>query len=468
MPMDNLAAEEKLLLEWKDDNAAVYYEFKQSLEKKLAQPYHQILLDMGDGNAGALQYVSLNLGTILSKDGFDFDKLYSKAVENNDVPAYCLCCYILFDEGADKLLQAAIAKTKDPGAREVVSGIWKYRRFCRQSQKRETENITTDELNLLALRRWHYDHQEEYAEFLSLFQKSYDGDMTFIQNNFFFLMEILSFNGIRGIVKIVSGFFPGNKHHVQSLMDSEENPLRGSLSEMLDSTLNNDAVRERLLHKNPYLLSLYYWIVFDNGFLHAADLISHTFLKADSPYWEKIIGRRCVEALIGASILKGQYSKGQWKEFCKQLKKGDVKKVIDDALREVKGRRGRKSKVVLIEEMLPTENVSALTVEIEKILSEWKHLEGTDVILPYIFAAMVRSNLANKGHNYRTFHAAMQEKFPSHDISNGFNWAEAVYNALISEGAGNVDITESQIQRGKKHVTDIKLRLLSAVNPNIK
>ena len=149
------------------------------------------------------------------------------------------------------------------------------------------------------------------------------------------------------------------------------------------------------------------------------------------------------------------------------MKKGDVKKVIDDALREVKGRRGRKSKVVLIEEMLPTENVSALTVEIEKILSEWKHLEGTDVILPYIFAAMVRSNLANKGHNYRTFHAAMQEKFPSHNISNGFNWAEAVYNALISEGAGNVDITESQIQRGKKHVTDIKLRLLSAVNPNI-
>ena len=145
----------------------------------------------------------------------------------------------------------------------------------------------------------------------------------------------------------------------------------------------------------------------------------------------------------------------------------NVKKVIDDSLREVKGRRGRKSKVVLIEEMLPTENVSALTVEIEKILSEWKHLEGTDVILPYIFAAMVRSNLANKAHNYRTFHAAMQEKFPSHNISNGFNWAEAVYNALISEGAGNVDITESQIQRGKKHVTDIKLRLLSAVNPNI-
>lgn len=62
MPMDNLAAEEKLLLEWKDDNAAVYYEFKQSLEKELAQPYHQILLDMGDGNAGGLAVCQSQFG----------------------------------------------------------------------------------------------------------------------------------------------------------------------------------------------------------------------------------------------------------------------------------------------------------------------------------------------------------------------------------------------------------------------
>ena len=57
-------------------------------------------------------------------------------------------------------------------------------------------------------------------------------------------------------------------------MDANDKPLKVCLSEMLDSSLNNDAIRERLLHKNPYLFSLYYWVVFDNGFLHDADLIS--------------------------------------------------------------------------------------------------------------------------------------------------------------------------------------------------
>jgi len=330
------------------------------------------------------------------------------------------------------------------------------------------EDITTDELNQLTLRRWHYDHPKEYAEFMAMFRKAYDGDNAFIQNNFFFLMEMLSTKGLIGMVKAVASMFPGNMHYKQRLMGTDENPFNERISKILDTSLNNDTIRERLLHKNPYLFSLYYWIVFDNGFLHAADLISQTFLKPGSPLWEKLIGRRCVEALIGASINKGKYSKGQWRDLCKQLKKGDAKKVIDDALREVKGRRGRKSTVVILEEMLFAETASILTVEIEKVLSEWKHLEGSDVILPYIFAALVRGNLTNDKYNYRTFHAAMQEKFPAHNINKGYNWAEAVYNAIISEDDdGNVDISVSQIQRGKRHATDIKIRLLSAVNPNI-
>jgi hypothetical protein len=38
---------------------------------------------------------------------------------------------------------------------------------------------------------------------------------------------------------------------------------------------------------------------------------------------------------------------------------------------------------------------------------------------------------------------------------------------LFDDDDGNVDISVSQIQRGKRHATDIKIRLLSAVNPNI-
>lgn len=208
--------------------------------------------------------------------------------------------------------------------------------------------------------------------------------------------------------------------------------------------------------------------MFDNGFLHAADLISRTFLKPESPYWEKLIGRKTVEALIGASINKAQYSKTQWKELTKQLKKGDAKKVIDAALLEVQGRRGRKGTVVLLEEMLPPEYVTILTEAIEKELTEWKRFEDTDIILPYILAALVQGNLTHGEYNYRTFHAAMQEKFPDHSIKQGFDLAEATYNAIMSEDFDyNINISDKQIERGRKYVAHIKHRLLSAINPNI-
>ena len=442
--------EEKMLLEWKEAHAEVYAKFKEDLEGQLQKPYHQNILDLGDGNAEPLQSAITNLVSVSSEDGFDLDKLYTKAVESGDASVYCLCYYFLFDNG------------------EVFEAIQDYKRFYKQNRKQEVAEITTDELNILTLRRWHYGHPEEYKEFTNTFQKAYDGDMTFIQTNFFFLMEMFSTKGVKGMMKIVASLFPGNKHYQQSLMERDENPLKGRLSEMLDSSLNNEAIRERLLHKNPYLFSLYYWIIFDNGFLHAADLISQTFLKPESPYWEKLIGRRCVEALIGASIDKARYSKSQWKEVTQKLKKGETKQVIDATLIEVQGRRGRKSTYVLLEEMLPPEDTTTLIGEIQKVLSEWKQVDDADIILPYIFAALVKGGLTNGDYNYRTFHAAMREKFPDYHISKGFNWAEAVYNAIVSEdNSGNLDVSDAQIRRGRKYATGIKLRLLSAINPNI-
>ena len=237
---------------------------------------------------------------------------------------------------------------------------------------------------------------------------------------------------------------------------------------MCVSPLNYEAIRERLLDKIPYLFSLYYWSIFANGFLHAANLISQTFLKPESPYWEKVIGKRCVETLIGASIDKAHYSKAQWKEVTQRLKKGEAKQVIDAALLEVQGRRGRKSTYVILEEMLPPEDATNLIGEIKKVLSEWKQVDDADIILPYIFAALVIGGLINGDYNYRTFHAAMRERFPDYHIREGFNWAEAVYNAIVSEdNCGNLDVSDAQIRRGRKYVRDIKLRLLSAINPNI-
>ena len=459
--------EEKVLLDWKEAHADVYFKFKQDLEEQLLKPYHQNTLDLGDGNAEPLQSVIVNLAAVSSKEGFDIDKLYAKAVESGDASVYCLCCYLLFDNGEGRLADAIADKVEKPDAQEIFEAIQDYKRFYKQNRKQEVAEITTDELNILTLRRWHYGHPEEYKEFTNTFQKAYDGDMTFIQTNFFFLMEMFSTKGVKGMMKIVASLFPGNKHYQQSLMGSDENPLKGRLSEMLDSSLNNEAIRERLLHKNPYLFSLYYWIIFDNGFLHAADLISQTFLKPESPYWEKLIGRRCVEALIGASIDKARYSKAQWKEVTQKLKKGEARQVIDVALLEVQGRRGRKSTYVLLEEMLSTEHVSILTDEIQKLLQDWKQLEDTDSILAYIFAALVKGNLLCGEYNYRTFHAAVQEKFPDFHINKGYDWAEALCNAVLSDDLNyNINISEDQVKRGRRYATDIKLRLLSLVNPN--
>jgi hypothetical protein len=459
--------DEKALLEWKEANADVYSKFKQDLEEQLLKPYHQTIVDLGDGNAESLQSVIANLYAVSSKDGFDIEKLYTKAVESGDVSAYCLCCYLQFDNGADRLADALADKAEKPDAQEILDAVEDYKRFYEQNSKQEEPKITADELNILSLRRWHYDHPEEYKEFTATFLKAYDGDMTFIQTNFFFLMEMFSTKGVKGMMKIVASLFPGNKHYQQSLMGNDDNPLKGRLSEMLDSSLNNEAIRERLLHKNPYLFSLYYWIIFDNGFLHAADLISQTFLKPESPYWEKIIGRRCVESLIGASSDKARYSKSQWKEVTQKLKKGEARQVIDIALLEVQGRRGRKSTFVILEEMLSTEHVSILTDEIQKLLQEWKQLEDTDSILAYIFAALVKGNLLCGEYNYRTFHAAVQEKFPDFHINKGYDWAEALCNAILSDGLNyNINISEDQVKRGRRYATDIKLRLLSLVNPN--
>lgn len=459
--------DENVLLDWKEAHADVYSKFKQDLEGQLQKPYHQTVLDLGDGNAEPLQSVIINLAAVSSKDGFDIDKLYAKAVESGDASAYCLCCYLLFDNGEGRLADAIADKVEKPDTQEILDAVQEYRRFYKQNRKQEVAEITTDELNILSLRRWHYDHPEEYKEFTDTFQKAYDGDMTFIQTNFFFLMEMFSTKGVKGMMKIVASLFPGNKHYQQSLMGSDENPLKGRLSEMLDSSLNNEAIRKRLLHKNPYLFSLYYWIIFDNGFLHAADLISQTFLKPESPYWEKIIGRRCVESLIGASIDKARYSKSQWKEVTQKLKKGEARQVIDTALLEVQGRKGRKSTYVLLEEMLSTEHVSILTDEIQKLLQDWKQLEDTDSILAYIFAALVKGNLLCGEYNYRTFHAAVQEKFPDFHINKGYDWAEALCNAVLSDDLNyNINISEDQVKRGRRYATDIKLRLLSLVNPN--
>ena len=93
------------------------------------KPYHQTILDLGDGNAESLQSVIANFDAISTEDGFDIDKLYTKAVESGDVSAYCLCCYLQFDDGADRLAKAIEEKSENPDTQEILDAVEDYKRF---------------------------------------------------------------------------------------------------------------------------------------------------------------------------------------------------------------------------------------------------------------------------------------------------------------------------------------------------
>ena len=145
--------DEKALLDWKEANAEVYSKFKEDLEEQLLKPYHQTILDLGDGNTESLQSVIAHFATISTEDGFDIDKLYTKAVEYDDVSAYCLCCYLQFDNGADRLADALADKAEKPDTQEILDAVEDYKRFYKQNCKQEESKIMADELNILSLRR---------------------------------------------------------------------------------------------------------------------------------------------------------------------------------------------------------------------------------------------------------------------------------------------------------------------------
>jgi hypothetical protein len=67
--------EENVLLDWKEAHAEVYAKFKEDLEGQLLKPYHQTILDLGDGDAESLQSVIVNLYAMSSENGFDIDKI---------------------------------------------------------------------------------------------------------------------------------------------------------------------------------------------------------------------------------------------------------------------------------------------------------------------------------------------------------------------------------------------------------
>lgn len=448
--------------EWLDANQETYSLFKDKIQSVLKESLCGKNCELSDDEMTAFQSTILEM---LDKEDGTLGELtehFITSVKGGNMFACCLYCYLELDNGLEKIADAMTELELPDDAKYVKSGIKAYL----QDKKRETQEAVNKDLNLLSLRRWHYDHPEDYQEFTNLFAKAYDGDMTFTLKGMSYLTEILSLNGINGITELLESLCPGTDSYNKAQFAHDNQQVHEKLTNLFISTFNQEAVKQKLLHNNPFMCSAFYWIVFDDGFVKMGDLFSKTMMGENSSIWQKGFGGQFMRSMMLTSLEKAGYTKGTWKTMSKN---GVAKDVVSSTLQEAKGRRGRRQACVLIEEMLMPPHAEILANEIRNILTEWMEANGADSILAYLFAALTNCNLLNDSYNYRTFHTCILEKFPDLGFKSGFDWAEALYNAIINEHGYdyNLSLSEKAVQTGKEQANQIGIRLRTLLSPDV-
>lgn len=447
--------------EWLGANQEFYSKFKDKIQSVLKDSLRDNDEEQADEEMPAYQNAILEI--LDKEDGLDnlIDR-FMTAIKDGNVFACCLYCYLELDNGLEELADVMAESELPEDATYIKDGIKAYL----QDIRRETQETVNKDLNLLSLRRWYYDHPEDYEDFTNLFAKAYEGDVTFFIKGMSYLAEMLSLNGITSITNLLESFCPGTESYNKAQFSNSNQQVHERLKDLFASTLNQDAVKEKLLHNNPFMCSTFYWMIFDDGFVKMADLFSKTMVGENPSVWQKGFGGQFIRSLMLTSFDKAAYTKGAWKAMGKS---GVAKEVVSSTLQESKGRRGRKQACVLLEEMLIQPHGELLTNEIEKILTEWMETNGTDSVLAYIFAALTSDDLLNDSYNYRTFHTAILEKFPSLGFKSGFDWAEALYNAIVNKHGYdyNLNLSEKAVLTGKEHAKLMSIRLRTLLSPDV-
>lgn len=448
--------------EWFEANQEIYSNFKDKIQSVLKNSLCDNSNEQTDDEMAALQSTILK---VLDKEDGTLDELterFTTAIKDGNVFACCLYCYLELDNGLEEIADAMTDLELPADAKDVKDGIKAYL----QDKKRETQESANKDLNLLSLRRWHYNHPEDYQEFTNLFAKAYDGDMSFFIKGMSYLTEMLELDGIEGITELLKSLCPGTESYNKAQFSNNNQQVHEKLKDLFASTFNQETVKQKLLHNNPFMCSTFYWMIFDDGFVKMADLFSKNMMGNDSSVWQKGFGGQFMRSLMLTSLEKASYTKGAWKTMSKN---GVAKEVVSFTLQEAKGRRGRKQVSVLLEEMFMPPHAELLTQEIRNILTEWMETNDTDSILAYLFAALTSCNLLNDSYNYRTFHSAILEKFPDFGFKSGFDWAEALYNAIINEHGYdyNLNLSEKAVLTGKEQANLIGIRLRTLLSPDV-
>lgn len=92
---------------------------------------------------------------------------FSNAIKDGNVSACCLYCYLELDNGLKEIEYAMTKFEQSEDAKYIKEGIHAYL----EDKKREIQEAVNKDLNLLSLRRWHYEHPGDYQEFANLLPK---------------------------------------------------------------------------------------------------------------------------------------------------------------------------------------------------------------------------------------------------------------------------------------------------------
>lgn len=269
--------------EWFEANQEIYAEFKSRIHSTL-----DILSQDGTNVAecddtDSLQNMLLEARAAKNMPVENIINTFSKAAEEGDVAACCIYCYLEFDNGLEEIESAMTKFEQSTDAQYIKDGIKLYL----QDKEHETQDASDQDLNLLRLRRWHYEHPKEYQEFTNLFTKAYEGDMSFALKGFSYLTELLSLDGIKGITELLLSLCPGTESYNKAQFSNVSQQAHEKLTELFTSKFNQEETKDKLQHNNPFLFSVFYWMIFDNGFVKAADLLSKTIMGEKPSFGQK-------------------------------------------------------------------------------------------------------------------------------------------------------------------------------------
>ncbi len=292
--------------EWLEANREIYTDFKSKIQSILKNLLCDNYSKQIDDETNKLQSIILEIMT--TEEGVTTDELidkFSNAIKDGNVSACCLYCYLELDNGFKEIEYAMSKFEQSEDAKYIKEGIHAYW----EDKKRETQEAVNKDLNLLSLRRWHYEHPGDYQEFTNLFAKAYEGDMTFILKGMSYLVEMLSLNGIKGITELLESLCPGTESYNKAQFGSNYQQVHEKLTALFASTFNQEVTKQKLLHNNPFMCSTFYWMIFDDGFVKMGDLLSKTMMGENSSVWQKGFGGQFIRSLMLTSFDKAAYTK---------------------------------------------------------------------------------------------------------------------------------------------------------------